>query len=386
VTHYLPAAGGGWQEESPGSGSDARHVTFTLTRTVPEHGTVLGGVRGAGTIRISPDGGETWTEASPGQGLQVDVMVSVETVAGTQAKIVFPDGSTFILKAGTVVRLLSGGLQLTQGEVWLNVKKQGDTFEIITPTWVCGVLGTEFQVTVAPGVKDEIALFAGQVEVTANAGGTVTLSPGQKVSCAPSGLGPVGSIGAFTDIDASTYKAAILGMNQAGIVSGRQESSVWVFAPLETVKRAQFAKMVCGAMSIGVSEDSWLDSARPFPDLEPDPLNDLYPHDYVAAASAAGIIKGDNGRFKPYDSIYRIGVILMVVRALDSLAPGTLDAVPADFTSTVAGLSGEHAEAMSKAEYNHLTDGLAGFGPGWNAWDTASRGEVAQMLWNAMWR
>jgi hypothetical protein len=76
----------------------------------------------------------------------------------------------------------------------------------------------------------------------------------------------------------------------------------------------------------------------------------------------------------------------MVVRALESLAPGSLDAVPAGFSSSIGGLSGEHAEAMRKAEYNDLTDGLAGFGTGWNAWATATRGEVAQILWNAMWR
>ena len=387
VTHYAPAAGGGWEEISPGTGTDARRVVFTLTGIVPNHGTVLGGFRGAGEIRISQNGGTTWTEAAPGQELKVDDMISVETVAGTRAKIVFPDGSSFIMKAGTVVRLLSGGLQLKQGEVWLNVKKQGDKFEIITPTSVCGVLGTEFQVTVSPGVKDEIALFAGQVQVTANAGGAVTLSPGQKVSCQDSGLGQVQALGAFADIASSPYKAAILGMSQAGIVSGRQQGGVWVFAPLETVKRMQFAKMVCGAMDIKVSEDSWLDSAAPFPDLGADVANDIYPHDFVAAAFAAKIIKGDsNGKFKPYDGIYRIGVILMVVRALDGLAPGFLDPVPADFKSPVGGLSGEHAEAMRKAEYNDLTDGLAGFGAGWNAWATATRGEVAQILWNAMWR
>ncbi len=386
VTHYTPTSGGGWEEASPGSGSDSRLVTFALTGTVPEHGTVLAGFRGAGRTKISHDGGASWTEAVSGQAVTVDDVVSVENVAGTRVKIVFPDGSLFVVKSGAVVRLLSGGLQVKQGEVWINLKKQGSSFEVVTPTSVCGVLGTEFTVKVSPGIEDEIALFAGQVKITANAGGKVTLSPGQKVGCVPSGLGLVQAVGAFTDIASSPYKAAILGMSQAGIVSGRQQGGVWVFSPLEAVKRAQFAKMVCGVMDIGVSEESWLDSAPPFPDLGPDPLDTTYPHDFVAAAYAAGIIKGDNGKFKPYDGISRIGVVLMVVRALDSLAPDALDPVPAGFSSTVGGLSGEHAEAMRKAEYNHLMDGLAGFDTRWNAWGTATRGEVAQILWNAMWR
>ena len=132
---------------------------------------------------------------------------------------------------------------------------------------------------------------------------------------------------------------------------GASKAASWVFAPLEAVKRMQFAKMVCGAMDIAVTEDSWLDSAPPFPDLGADVADDVYPHDFVAAAFAAGIIKGDNGKFKPYDGIYRIGVILMVVRALDSLAPGALDAVPAGFTFDRRWTSGRacrgHEEGLS---------------------------------------
>lgn len=176
-------------------------------------------------------------------------------------------------------------------------------------------------------------------------------------------------------------------MSQAGIVSGREQGGVWLFAPEENVKRAQFAKMVCGAMEIPVTESSWLDSTRPFPDLEPDKPDDLYPHDHVAAAFSAGIIKGDsNGNFNPYDNIYRVGVVLMVVRALESLSPSALDPVPAGFVPSVQGLAGEHAEVTKKAEYNGLLAGLTGFGSTWDPWGTATRGEVAQILWNAMWR
>jgi hypothetical protein len=385
--YFTPTSGGGWE---PFGGQSHNQVTEMYTyRQVngptPVQPTTLQGFKG-GKTRISHDGGTTWTEAAPGQEVMVDDMLSVEDVAGASVRIVWPDGSVFLAKKGSVVRMLSGGIQVQQGEVWLNLKKQGKNFEVVTPTCVTGVYGTEFMVSVSPGVKDEIVLFSGQVRVAANAGGQVTLSPGQKVSCAESGLGQVEAMSTFTDIASSPYKAAVLGMSNAGIVGGRQQNGIWVFAPLEGVKRAQFAKMVCGAMGINVSEATWLDSAPPFPDLGTDPGNDTYPHDFVAAAFSAGIIKGDNGKFKPFDGISRIGVILMVVRALESLSPGSLDAVPAGFSSTVGGLSGEHAQAMKTAEYNGLLEGLEGFGSSWNAWGTASRGEVAQTLWNAMWR
>ena len=91
------------------------------------------------------------------------------------------------------------------------------------------------------------------------------LDPGQKVTSTAAGLGQVVSSAPFADIGTSPYRPAILGMSQAGIVSGRQEGGVWVFGPQENVKRAQFAKMVCGTMEIPVTESSWLESDPPLP-------------------------------------------------------------------------------------------------------------------------
>ena len=72
----------------------------------------------------------------------------------------------------------------------------------------------------------------------------------------------------------------------------------------------------------------------------------------IPSATGCGVLcrdhQGDAGNFKPYDGIYRIGVILMVVRALDRLSPGALDPVPAGFSPTVGGLSGEHADVRRK--------------------------------------
>ena len=279
ITDYTPAPGGGWEVFGTSSGSDTVRVTFSIVGTVPGRDTtILEGFKGTGKVRISRDGGETWSEAKPGDEVGVDNLVSVENVPGTRARIVYRDGSFFTMRPGTVVRTLSGGLQVQQGEVWINLKKQGETFEVVTPTSVCGVLGTEFMVTVVPGVKDEIVLFSGQVKVTGPGGEAAVLTPGQQVTTTVAGLGRVESSAPFTDIGGNPYATAILGMSQAGIVSGREQGGVWLFAPEENVKRAQFAKMVCGAMEIPVTEGSWLDPARPFPDLEPDKSDDLYPH------------------------------------------------------------------------------------------------------------
>ncbi len=74
----------------------------------------------------------------------------------------------------------------------------------------------------------------------------------------------------------------------------------------------------------------------------------------------------------------------MVVRALDNLRPGALVAPPGTSVGTLGNFSSIHAPAMTKAEHNGVLAGLIGFGPSWDPWQNATRGEVAQMLWNAL--
>lgn len=54
-------------------------------------------------------------------------------------------------------------------------------------------------------------------------------------------------------------------------------------------------------------------------------------------------------------------------------------------TGTIPGFSDVHSLNMRMAEYNGLTTGLVGFGPGWDPWAKATRAEVAQLLWN-LWQ
>ena len=159
ATDYTPAPGGGWEVYSPAWGTDTLRVTFSISGTVPDRDkTILEGFKGTGKVKLSRDGGQTWTDTKPGDEVMADDLISVENVPGTRARIVYRDGSFFSMRPGVLVRCLTGGLQVQQGEVWINLKKQGERFEVVTPTSVCGVMGTEFQVTVSPGVEDEIVL------------------------------------------------------------------------------------------------------------------------------------------------------------------------------------------------------------------------------------
>ena len=175
------------------------------------------------------------------------------------------------------------------------------------------------------------------------------------------------------------YYEAIQELRARGLFDGYAVGLDFEFHPDDSLLRAQFAKMLCGAFNLQVSEEA---SYAPFADLGPDDLTDLYPHEYAAAALAAGITKGTGATtFSPWADITRAQLVTMIVRAAQSRDPGRLTEPPADYVGTIGDFSPVHAPNMRMAEYNGLLAGLVGFGAGWDPWAPATRGEVAQMLW-----
>jgi hypothetical protein len=178
------------------------------------------------------------------------------------------------------------------------------------------------------------------------------------------------------------YFLEIQGLAERDIISGYVRGDFTSeFRPENPVWRAQFAKMIAGALSLEVVEAL----SSPFTDLGPDRPDDLYPHEYVAAVAAAEITKGTTSTtFTPYKDISRAQVVTMAYRAAKKLAPGALESPPAGYTGTLGNFSSDHAEAMRVLEYSGLLAGVRGFGPGWDPWAPAPRGEVAAILWALM--
>jgi hypothetical protein len=186
----------------------------------------------------------------------------------------------------------------------------------------------------------------------------------------------------FLDVPVGNpYFDAIEGMYADGSINGYDVPGGREFRPQNDVWRWQFAKMVCGALNLAVNEAL----VAPFPDLGADPPGTLEPHDYVAAAANNNIIKGyGDGTFRAYTAISRAQVITMVVRAMQNLHPGVLQAPPAGYSMSVPTFDTEHSANMRWAEFNGLTTGLVGYGGSWDPWAKMNRGEVAQVLWNMM--
>jgi hypothetical protein len=193
----------------------------------------------------------------------------------------------------------------------------------------------------------------------------------------------------FTDVPPrADYYEAIQGMGAAGLIGGYPYGSgsggYREFRPTNPVLRAQYAKMVVGAL--GMDVDERMHAPVDFHDLGVDPPDNLYPHEYVWTAYAEGIIKGyTDGAFRPYIAITRGHAVTMTVRALQKLHPGVLQEVPGTFEPTWGkDLLPEHSTNARIAQYNDLLEGLplASTAASGNA--PMSRGEVAQLLWNMM--
>lgn len=186
---------------------------------------------------------------------------------------------------------------------------------------------------------------------------------------------------AFSDVGAShPYRDAIDDLSSRGIINGFPDGS---FGPDRAVTRQQFAKMVVLTMDLPVSEAD----VCPFGDVQvggyPDPY---FPDNYIAACAKYEITKGTTPTtFSPGDAIKRAQLLTMVVRAVDRILPGTLQATPAGYTGSLPDFSDpNHAANLHKAEHNGLLAGLRGFGASWDPWGPASRGEVAQVLHNLL--
>jgi S-layer homology domain len=193
------------------------------------------------------------------------------------------------------------------------------------------------------------------------------------------------STGAFVDVlFGHHYYDAIQGLHEAGLVDGYPVEGGTEFRPDNPLWRAQFTKMILGALEIPVTEDAWRDEAPPFSDLLPDAPDNLYPHDYIAEAARRGITYGTSATtFSPYVNISRVQLITMAVRAARTMKPSALKDPPTGYTGSLPGfVSPDHAANLRLAEYSGLLAGLSDYGPGWKPWGDASRAEAAQVMWN----
>ncbi len=180
----------------------------------------------------------------------------------------------------------------------------------------------------------------------------------------------------FSDVPGlHPYYDAIEGMAAAHVISGFDNGT---FGPDSTVTRQQFAKMIVLSLGLTATEQD----ICTFPDVTKGGPDTLYPDNYIAVAAGKGITTGyTSGNFGPLDKITRAQISTMMVRASQNLDPGKLVTAPAWYVSDWGDFSTVHAPFANTADYCGLFQGLKNefFR---DPFANATRGEVAQLLWN----
>lgn len=120
-----------------------------------------------GRAALSRNGGSTWLDLGP-EPIAVRIQDMLRSEGDARAELKFPDGSLMRIRSNTRLTLLKGGVQLQVGECWFNLKKQPGIFQVMTPSTLCGVLGTTFDVSVDRFGRTQVRVFDGIVSAKAH--------------------------------------------------------------------------------------------------------------------------------------------------------------------------------------------------------------------------
>ncbi len=152
--------------------------------------------RTEGKVLFLKAGSYTWAQVSSGQVLGTGDQL--KTATGARATVTFDDGSRVDLNPGSAFTLKESSpqaseMQLKLGSLraWIS-KSLNRRFQVKTPTAVCSVRGTEFQIDVAPGGETNVQMFGGLLAVADTKGDEILLKDQQNVQVTAAGLGAVG--------------------------------------------------------------------------------------------------------------------------------------------------------------------------------------------------
>lgn len=280
--------------------------------------------------------------------------------------------------------LRKGGLQLYAGPVWLpGGQPAWRPSTELDPTWTLPPFEPApvpaqifYNAATRTAVLHPLSTLAPRTVHTAVVGPTARAADGVPVAepATASFLTVGGPLPPpFSDVPSQhRFREAIEALAQAGVVGGFPDGT---FRPDEPVTRGQLARMLVALLGLHTPEPGPPPPFRDVPATPGDPLAD-----YLGEAARAGIATGfDDGTFRPYDSVTRIQLVRMVVRAaLPRLSPP-----PPDFSAGFRDVDPADQGFTNWAFYNDLVDGKA---PGrFDPWSTATRGHAARILYG-VWR
>ncbi|MNM31119.1 Endo-1,4-beta-xylanase A precursor [compost metagenome] len=173
----------------------------------------------------------------------------------------------------------------------------------------------------------------------------------------------------FPDIASHWAKHDIEVMASRHIVKGVSDTQ---FAPNTTITRAEFAALLARTLQLETTAGT-----ASFTDVA---ASSWYAGD-VAKAAAAGLIKGDGGKFRPNDTITRQEMAVMIERAAKLKGAASSESGSIAF-SDVTSIQAWAKEAVENVNALGIIKGRpdGSFGPA----ETATRAEAAAMLLKLM--
>lgn len=149
---------------------------------------VLKGIRGS--IRVKRYGSEVWEDVPIDRYVKLDVGDSILTGPDTRADLEFQIG-LFRVKSNTEIRIFGGKMELITGGIKheIQVGIEYKFFQVITPSTVCGPMGTKYFLFVEQRGLSQIFVTEGKVKVSRRDGsGEVIVHAGQTTSVAKGGF------------------------------------------------------------------------------------------------------------------------------------------------------------------------------------------------------
>ncbi|SDC26854.1 component of the Tol biopolymer transport system [Paenibacillus sp. UNCCL117] len=169
----------------------------------------------------------------------------------------------------------------------------------------------------------------------------------------------------FSDLDDHWGRADIEALAARGIVTGDPGGT---FRPNGSVTRAEFVKLMASLI-----DAEPIEGAKPFDDVPAD----AWYAEAIAEASAAGVVVGDGGKFRPNDPVSREEMAVMLYRA------SVPDAAGDPSTSSLDGyLDGGEVSAWAReaVAYEVRSGTLQGSGGLLKPTATATRAEAAAVI------
>lgn len=185
-------------------------------------------------------GSESWDRASRGQRLGAGDRL--KTAVGAVARIEFDDGTSVSLNPATSWTLeesnaAAAEMRLSLGSLraWIS-KSLTRRFAVRTPTAVCSVRGTEFEVGVDPRGETSVQMFGGLLAVSDRGGNEVLLKDGDSIRVGADGLGRVNESGGGGD-GASRERVRAEARKEVGLQMSKEEVQT---AAAEEAKLAEY--------------------------------------------------------------------------------------------------------------------------------------------------